>query len=136
MIISPNDLVLIRGLPGSGKSTMAREARFKQKSEYEVYIFEADDFFTMDDGSYLFERNKLPDAHRVCQERTRLALKYTDNPVIVTNTFTTRKELKPYYELAERYNRSVIEETCTGSYGSIHNVPADVIVRMRLRWED
>ena len=136
MDIQPNNLILIRGLPGSGKSTMARDLRDYYDRPREVYIFEADDFFTMADGSYLFERKKLSNAHSVCQERTRLALKYTNNPVIVTNTFTTRKELKPYLDMGNRYGRDILELVCNGNFESLHDVPANVIDMMRTRWED
>ena len=136
MDIQPNNLILIRGLPGSGKSTLARDIRDYYDRPREVYIFEADDFFTMADGSYLFERKKLRDAHRVCQERTRLALKYTNNPVIVTNTFMARSELEPYLDMGNRYGRDILELVCTGNYTSVHDVPTEVIDKMRRRWED
>ena len=136
MDIQPNNLILIRGLPGSGKSTLARDIRDYYDRPREVYIFEADDFFTMSDGSYIFEKKKLHHAHRVCQERTALALKYTNNPVIVTNTFTTRSELKPYLGMGKAYGRDILELVCTGNYTSVHDVPAIVIDMMRARWED
>ena len=136
MNIESNELMLIRGLPGSGKSTMARNIRDFHDRPREVYIFEADDFFTMSDGSYLFDRHKLRQAHTLCQERTRLALKYTDNPVIVTNTFTTRSELRPYELMADRSGRKVREVVCNGNFESLHDVPANVIDMMRTRWED
>jgi len=134
MNVTPNDLVLIRGLPGSGKSTKARG--IQAQSDLQVYVFEADDFFTMSDGRYIFDSNHLRTAHRVCRERTKLVMRYTNNPVIVANTFTTRSEITPYRELAETYRYSVTEIVCTGEFGSIHDVPISAIDRMKNRWED
>lgn len=45
----------------------------------------------------------------------------------------TRAEMKPYIEAALRYGCDVEIIEATGDYGSIHNVPAATIERMRAR---
>jgi adenylate kinase family enzyme len=60
--------VLIRGLPGSGKSTMAREM---VSAGYEH--FEAD-MYSMIDGVYSYDASRIRDAHAWCQQETRQAL--------------------------------------------------------------
>jgi len=95
-------LVLIRGLPGSGKSTLAKALnQFLLNSE--GVIFEADDYFTDKDGNYNFIREKLEIAHQLCRANTFISLHKGLN-VIVTNTFTTHKELSQYFAMAKTFN--------------------------------
>lgn len=64
---SDTELVLIRGLPGSGKSTMARILR---QVGYEH--FEADIFFE-DRGVYRYDASRVADAHAWCQRDTKIS---------------------------------------------------------------
>jgi predicted kinase len=122
-------LILIRGLPGSGKSTLAK--LFADKCGF--HHFEADMFFTVNED-YTFNPAALTAAHGWCLERTGWALASGAN-VIVSNTFSTKKEMEPYKQLAEKLhvNTHIIE--CQSNYGSIHNVPASTIAKMMARWE-
>jgi len=69
-----NELLLIRGLPGSGKTTMAKEY---EKSGY-VHC-EADQYFEVD-GEYRFEGSKLRAAHDDCLRRAIAAQGGRDAP--------------------------------------------------------
>ncbi len=115
-------LTIIRGLPGSGKSTMARAMGISH--------FEADMWMTDADGSYRFDPRNLKRAHAECLNAVRGALK-SGKDCVVSNTFTQRWEMKPYYDLGF----PVREIVATGDYGNIHGVPADKIEAMRERWE-
>jgi chloramphenicol 3-O-phosphotransferase len=136
--IRTNPLVLIRGLPGSGKSTMA--AALQQFFPGSAHI-EADDFFSFlmrDENDvelntkYVFDGKLLHQAHRSAQDRTRLALS-AGMKVIVANTFTTRKEMQPYFDMT---NGCVAIVRMNQSYGSIHNVPEASVEKMRERFTD
>lgn len=72
--------------------------------------------------------------HEWCQSMTENALKSGLN-VVVSNTFTTKAEIKPYTDLARKYGAKVTIVICRGNYGSVHSVPDEVIARMRSRWE-
>lgn len=124
-------LILIRGLPGSGKSTYAKklvdmlEADLFQKTN--VKHFEADDFW--EDRE--FNPRFLGLAHKKCQENTWDAL-CQGYDVVVANTFTRLWEMQPYLDMTE----DIKVYRMTGDYGSIHNVPKDTIEKMKKRFED
>lgn len=123
-------LFLIRGLPGSGKSTFAKRY-FWMMSRH----LEADMYFIKPNGDYVFEPNKIKQAHEWCQQSARIFLTQGYD-VIVSNTFTTVNEMKFYLDFAKENNIPVEIARMTKDYGSIHNVPQDVIDRMRSRFED
>jgi plasmid replication initiation protein len=56
--------------------------------------------------------------------------------VVVSNTFTTEKEMKPYYELAEKYGYRVYSLIVENRHDGLneHGVPADKIEQMRNRF--
>lgn len=121
-------LILIRGLPGSGKSTLAQ---CLMRSFGHAHL-EADQFF-MRDGRYDFRAADLPLAHQWCQNETRRLLT-SGMTVIVSNTFTTVKELRPYFDIAAEFELIPQVIACQNEFGSIHNVPEETMTRMRQRW--
>jgi len=121
-------LVLVRGLPGSGKSTFAR------KLEYFEHV-EADMFFVTKDGQYIYNPDLIKDAHNWCQETTFKAL--ADGwDVVVSNTFSRIWEMEPYFKMAKTFGMQLTVIKMEGNFETIHNVSADAIQRMRERWED
>lgn len=127
-------LTLIRGLPGSGKSTRAKELCAQTGAEH----IETDMFFTDLAGNYNYDPDLVSTAHRWCLARTKALLGQSDS-VVVSNTFTRRWEIEPYVELIENYfpdDCQIEIITCTGRYQNVHGVPAEVIERMRERWEE
>jgi predicted kinase len=123
-------LYLLRGLPGSGKSTYAA----KLQKMPNVLHYEADMYF-MKDGVYTFDFTKLADAHTWCLKQTVSGLK-NGMSVVVSNTFTTRWEMQNYLTWAEQLNVTVSVVKCIGEFGSVHNIPAETLKRMADRWED
>lgn len=125
-----NNLILIRGIPGAGKSTTAR--KMKEKNPEYVHI-EADMFF-MRDGVYVFDASKLGAAHAWCQARTEAELR-AGKTVIVSNTFTTIKELRPYFAITERVLGTYpVVHTCNGVFENVHGVPPEKVKQMRDRF--
>jgi predicted kinase len=126
-------LILIRGLPGSGKSTLAQKY-LDYFGQDLACRFEADDYF-MVNGEYIFRAEHIRKAHEDCFRKTKDALE-NNKVVIVSNTFTTIKELKSYFELAKLHNIKPYVITLDNSYGSIHNVPEHTMNKMKLRFQN
>lgn len=126
-----NKLFLIRGLPGSGKTTIA-EGMIKSNNNRWQH-FEADDFFT-ETGKYVFVPENQIAAHAFCQYNAFKALENGEN-VIVSNTFTTVAEMLPYIIFAHRHMIRVRVIKAMGSFTNIHGVPEEVMQKMRDRWE-
>ena len=111
--------VLVRGISGAGKSTFVQECfgRFCN--------LEADMYF-MKDGEYLFEPSKLRQAHSWCQSEAERQMKFGYD-IVVSNTFTTEWEMKPYLNLAEKYGYTVFTVVVEKRHGNkdVHNVPEE-----------
>jgi len=125
-------LILIRGLPGSGKSTLA--SAMVKASKVKTYHYEADQFFTNEEGEYKFIHDEITDAHNWCFTNAIKALK-NGHSVIVANTFVNYKEVEDYFLfcLDNDIKFDIIE--AQGNYGSVHGVPERAIERMKSKWE-
>lgn len=126
-------LILFRGLPGSGKSSLSA-ALCKR-------VFSADMFFeTMAENGdliYNFDATKLRDAHDWCQRNVDITMSFGIETIGVANTFTQEWEMKPYFEMAEKYGYRVSTIVVENRHGStnIHGVPSEIIEKMKNRFE-
>ena len=132
-------LVLVRGLPGSGKSHLAEALR--SLTDAEMGVCSADDYF-MENGVYNFDPAKLPEAHLKCQSNA-FARYSIDDIAFVANTFTQRWEMQQYLLFVETFGLNLLvlnlfdaglsnEELAARN---THGVPAEAIARMRERFE-
>lgn len=123
-------LNIIRGLPGSGKTTVGLCLMDFDHSK----CFEADKFFMIKE-EYNFIPEILPCAHDWCKRQVESYMKFTKRECVVSNTFTQKWEYQPYLDLAEKYGYDVQIIECHGKFKSVHNVPDYVIQKMKERWE-
>jgi predicted kinase len=122
------ELFLLRGVPGAGKSTLA-------KSLGGMHV-EADMYY-MYEGKYDFDATKIKDAHAWCQNAAKVWMNSGLPKVIVSNTFTQEWEMQPYYVLAEKYGYRVFSLIAENRHEgkNIHGVPDDKLELMKNRFE-
>ena len=127
------ELILVRGIPGSGKSTLAGNL-CNLPDNVMARHYEADMYFMDEYGNYNFDITKLHQAHKWCQDKTREAL-VQNRTVVVSNTFTTKKELKPYFDMAREFGIVPVVYLAQNQFNNVHNVPEDKLQAMRDRFQ-
>jgi len=121
--MKPGKLIIVRGLPGTGKSTIA--SRLAVDLGF-VHI-ETDKLFVAD-GKYIFDPTRIQKYHDNCIDTCRTLLKTGWN-VIVSNTFTEAWEM-------EKYPFDLVLRTSGKCFGNLHDVPDKTVVSMRERFVD
>ncbi|XP_030836727.1 uncharacterized protein LOC100891052 [Strongylocentrotus purpuratus] len=125
-------LCLMRGCPGSGKSTVAKSLKGNG------VVLSTDDFFIVR-GKYMFDRNLVGEAHDWNHARAQEYLAKGTTPIIVDNTNIMTWEMKPYVAMALKHKyQVVIREPDTpwkNKAGELakrnsHGVPKTAIERM------
>lgn len=131
-------LILMRGVPGSGKSFLA------ERLKAQGVVLSTDDFFVKRNGIYQYNFNQLTEAHDWNKKRAQKTLKQGITPVIIDNTNTQSWEMKPYVAMAVRagYRVEVIEPDTKWKFNArelarknVHNVSKDKIQEMLERYE-
>lgn len=132
--------IIMRGLPGSGKSTKAKLlAGDKGK------VFSADDYH-MKNGNYDWKPENVGKAHSWNQKQALDAFE-TDVPIIIIdNTNTTLREMRAYLPHIEQamlrgYQVSIEEPDTEWAFNveecfnkGTHNVPKDTLEKMNNRY--
>lgn len=122
------NMYLIRGLPGSGKSTFAETIADALDAQH----FEHDRYLYTDEGEYLWTPARMAYAYRQCLRDTEDAMS-SDFNVVVSNVFPTGKSMKNYRKLAEKYGYRVTYIVVENRRGgvNIHDVPQEALDDMR-----
>ena len=131
-------MVILRGLPGSGKSALAEDL----KHMCDAVVVSADDFFTQA-GKYVFDPSRLSEAHEYCRELALGALR-EGKSVVIDNTNSMRWEFQAYMNMS--YDLGLVpvimSPATTWAADPVechirtkHGVPLEKIIQMYSRWE-
>ncbi|XP_061850195.1 NEDD4-binding protein 2 isoform X2 [Colius striatus] len=133
-------LVLLRGVPGSGKSYLARTLLEDNPGGI---ILSTDDYFYKQ-GQYHYDPDCLEEAHDWNRKRAKEAFETRISPIIIDNTNIQAWEMKPYVALAQQFKYKVMfREPDTWwkfkpkelERRNIHGVSKEKIKRMLERYE-
>ncbi|GFS23163.1 2',3'-cyclic-nucleotide 3'-phosphodiesterase, partial [Elysia marginata] len=134
----------MRGLPGSGKSTIVNLIKSAFDST-KLAVCSADNFFTHPDGSYHFNEKLLSVAHTDCQQKAKNACEANTPVVVIDNTNVRRWEMKFYLMLGSTYGYvTVLVQPMTPwcmnpaelATRNTHSVPVETLQKKVKSYED
>eukprot|EP00111_Clytia_hemisphaerica_P013144 TCONS_00038582-protein len=142
---STKKMIILRGLPGSGKSEIAKKLMQGHQS---CKTFSADGYFTEQavalNTDYKFVGKEIDAAHKYCRDRVIEAIQNGTEVVIIDNTHSQRWEYRIYERLAILcgFKSHVVEIECSNDSTRqdfqkrcIHHVTDHVHKEMYTRWE-
>jgi predicted kinase len=127
-------LILLRGLPGSGKSALARVL----SDDFNHPVYSIDSFFTDPvTGKYSFDYLKNHVAYRHCEQQAGQSMEQGAEKIFVDNTFTLEWEIEPYFKLAARHNYRVFVVTVENRHGgkNCHGISDDQLKKMAEKYK-
>lgn len=144
-------LVICRGLPGSGKSTFAKQLLDDAMSVVinGMTICSADDYFLRPDGVYDWNPKYLKNAHEWCFNEVNYSMNSGDiwfdcELIVLDNTNILKSHYKKYLDLAKEMDYDVVE-IVIGSFDddfikqcaerNTHAVPLETIQNMAKKFE-
>ena len=143
-----NKVILVRGIPGCGKSTQVFALREKYQkatgSGNDFTICSADHYF-MVTGRYTFDPTRLGQAHAASLSSFVDAVQSGTKVIVVDNTFIHHWEMKNYLEvarLAGNYDVEIqeilvktIDQLKACIRRNTHQVPGEIISRMAMEFD-
>lgn len=140
-------MVLLRGCPGSGKSYLARKVIEACGIENNIFqhVHCTDNYFCLNKtGQYIFDIEKLPEAHRWNEVNVLHVAREGLTPIVIDNTHTQMWEMEAYVRIAvlAGYEIEVMEPDTPWAFKlkellkkNQHSVPSHSIVKMLERYE-
>ena len=126
-------IILIRGLPGSGKTTLARI--LSDNGKYPV--FSVDSYFTdPESGDYRFNYRENYLAYKQCEDSARAALNRGEQKVFIDNTLTLEWEIEPYMKMASEFGYRIFIVTVENRHGgkNVHEITDEQLQKMAAKY--
>lgn len=126
-------LILLRGLPGSGKSSIAD--LLSENGKYPV--LSVDDYFTDVGGNYFFKFDENHLAYKQCEDRTLNYMLQKKEKIFLDNAFTLEWEMEPYFKMAAENSYFVFVMTVEnrGHNKNIHGITDDQLQKMAEKYK-
>jgi len=128
-------VIVLQGLSGSGKSTIAKKL---VEGVNQAVIVSTDQFMVNEAGEYEFDPTKIGEAHGRCFKRFLIALEADWSLIVVDNTNTSVAEIAPYMLAASAfgYEAAILRIECSvekAAARNLHGTPLDVVQAMAAR---
>lgn len=132
-----NTLIIIRGLPNSGKTTLANKLGTTSVFSFEdFFVTRARNFKTT--YAQAFDKTLVYLAERLCQANVYSAMEKSEPLVVVHGPFSKKREIDWYIEAASTFDYEVhimtLERHHTGD--NQHEVPALSVDKMVHHWHN
>lgn len=134
-------VMILSGIPGSGKSTFANE----RKQGIRSATFSADHYFLDGDGNYSFDLSKLGVAHATCMHNFLKALGSWESGLLIVDNTNIHNWERMNYEHAARIKGWEVEQhffvartvsdvkVCHSR--NTHDVPIGIVLQMAAEHE-
>ena len=130
---APRDVIIVRGLPGSGKTSYVKT--FLPG----VLLIEGDQYYMTGDGRYLFGTGMLKNSTEYTMVMLSTALSLGIKCVVVTLTSPDGSSAKSLAKIASAFGYHVSHRWIDFDNGNTnqnrHNVPKEVINTMKQNWK-
>ena len=126
--ISKPILRIVRGIPGSSKTTFAAK-------HFPGVFHVENDMFLIRGNDYKWSPYSVRQAIAWCIDMVRNALEHKID-VIVCNTFTKRKFIQHYKKLADDYGADFQVYRCTGNFKNVHGLSDTMVDGFKNAMED
>lgn len=122
-------LILVRGIPGAGKSTFGSLI-----TEHQGTLIDLDHCLYKDvtDEEVLYEELDLDTCQKDCRRRCEMSMVKRHKLIVVCNPFVQDWELEPYMELARRFGYRVFSIVVEQRHDDVVecDVPEEIIDKM------
>jgi predicted kinase len=127
-------LILLRGLPGSGKTTLANV--LSENGKYPIVSID-DYFVNPETGEYKFDFSKNHLAYKNCESLTKKYMEAKTEKIFVDNTFTLEWEMEPYFKLAAEQHYKLFVATVENRHSgkNTHGISEEQIKKMAEKYK-
>lgn len=132
-LFDPQKLILVRGAPGSGKTTFVNRLISRCPTSIKMgrgIVHWENDMFFLQNGKYEWSKERLPDAIEWCKTNA-IRFLMRGATVIVANTFIKQIHMMDLINFADSMGIPQVVFRMTGEHKDIHNVPKDIVEAMR-----
>lgn len=123
-------LQLIRGLPGSGTSTLAKEVYLPKG-----YVHFESEMFFMENGRFAYDPKKNSEARKWCRDQVYEAL-CAGRDVVVSDWFIRKESVEPYRVLAKTFKADLNILTIKTQFESKRVKNKAKFEQIKSRWEE